>query len=195
MIIKLNVGGHVFITTQQTLTGDGDNMLSIMIQHENPAQLIDGHYFIDRDPDTFRWILRYLRGSKTLPPSDSVDILLLREEADYFSLGPLLSRIRHIISPNFEPSDRVLVRGHKFTIIEVTEHGYTMTRLGQCFEIDSSEIVESSCIEIGDGVMAFDKGKQKRMPGICMGIIGKNCIVQFESDRCHKTCLQSGIRF
>ena len=69
MIIKLNVGGRVFLTSEETLTGTY-SMLSVLVQHPNPAQQIDGHYFIDRDPDTFRWILNYLRGSTVLPPRD-----------------------------------------------------------------------------------------------------------------------------
>lgn len=195
MIVKLNVGGRVFVTTKSTLTDSGMNMLSAMIQHSNPAQLVDDHLFIDRDPETFRWILSYLRGSKVLPPKDSIDIALLREEAEYFALDELTNRIQHMVCPSFSKGDPVLVRGNKFTIIDVSESGYKVTRLGKCFQISSSENVERCTIEIGDVVMAFHKKRQKRIPGVCMGIDGKKCVIQFQGEEGQVDCLQSGIRF
>jgi hypothetical protein len=160
------------------------NMLSAMIQHSNPAQLIDGHYFIDRDPETFRWILSYLRGSQVLPPKESNEMALLREEAEYFALYPIFSK-----------GDPVLIRGNKFTIIDVSEGGYKVTRLGKCFQINSSENVERCIIEIGDMVMAYHKAKHRRIPGVCMGIDGKKYVIQFQGEESQEDCLQSGIRF
>jgi len=195
MIVKLNVGGRVFLTTKSTLTDSGINMLSAMIQHSNPAQLIDGHYFIDRDPETFRWILSYLRGSKVLPPKESNEMALLKEEAEYFALDELMNRIQHVIYPIFSKGDPVLIRGNKFTIIDVSEGGYKVTRLGKCFQINSSENVERCIIEIGDMVMAYHKAKHKRIPGACMGIDGKKYVIQFQGEESQEDCLQSGIRF
>ena len=195
MIVKLNVGGRVFLTSKSTLTDSGNNMLSAMIQHSNPAQLIDGHYFIDRDPETFRWILSYLRGSKVLPPKESNEMALLKEEAEYFALDELMNRIQHVVCPIFSKGDPVLVRGNKFTIIDVSEGGYKVTRLGKCFQINSSENVERCIIEIGDIVMAYHKAKHKRIPGVCMGIDGKKYVIQFQREEGQQDCLQSGIRF
>jgi len=195
MIVKLNVGGRVFLTSKSTLTDSGNNMLSAMIQHSNPAQLIDGHYFIDRDPGTFRWILSYLRGSKVLPHKESNEMALLKEEAEYFALDELMNRIQHVVCPIFSKGDPVLVRGNKFTIIDVSEGGYKVTRLGKCFQINSSENVERCIIEIGDIVMAYHKAKHKRIPGVCMGIDGKKYVIQFQREEGQQDCLQSGIRF
>tara|TARA_B110001452_G_scaffold267168_1_gene276035 strand:+ start:1130 stop:1717 length:588 start_codon:yes stop_codon:yes gene_type:complete len=195
MIVKLNVGGHVFLTTESTLTSCGMNMLSAMIGHSNPAQLVDGHFFIDRDPETFRWILSYFRGSKVLPRKDSNEIALLREEAEYFALDELTNRIQHMVYPSFSKGDPVLVRGHKFTIIDVSESGYKVTRVGKCFQISSSENVERCTIDIGDVVMAYHKVKHKRIPGVCMGIVGKKYVIQFQGEEGQEDCLQSGIRF
>jgi len=195
MIVKLNVGGRVFLTSKSTLTDSGNNMLSAMIQHSNPAQLIDGHYFIDRDPETFRWILSYLRGSKVLPPKESNEMALLKEEAEYFALDELMNRIQHVVCPIFSKGDPVLVRGNKFTIIDVSEGGYKVTRLGKCFQINSSENVERCIIEIGDIVMAYHKARHKRIPGVCMGIDGKKYVIQFQGEERQEDCLQSGIRF
>jgi hypothetical protein len=69
MVVKFNVGGTctVYWTTVETLNNRGENMLTALIKHSNPAQMVDGGYFLDRDPLVFRWILLYLRGSNILP--------------------------------------------------------------------------------------------------------------------------------
>ena len=192
MIIKLNVGGRIFLTDSETLS---QGMLGAMIQHQNPAQEIDGHYFIDRDPDTFRWILNYLRGSQVLPSKDSTDILLVKEEAEYFALEQLVSRIQHMSCPSFSKNDNVTVRGSKFTILAVSESGYKVTRLGKCFQVNSSENVEKTSIEVGDVVMAYHKPSLKRMPGICMAIQRKNYVIQFNGDLGQADVKDSGVRF
>ena len=56
-IVKLNVGGQVFVTTRSTLKNIEGHMLNAMIRHDNPARMIDGAYFIDRNPRMFEWIL------------------------------------------------------------------------------------------------------------------------------------------
>lgn len=192
MIIKLNVGGQIFLTDSETLS---QGMLGAMIQHQNPAQEIDGHYFIDRDPDTFRWILNYLRGSQVLPSKDSTDILLVKEEAEYFALDQLVARIQHMSCPSFSKNDNVTVRGSKFTILAVSESGYKVTRLGKCFQVNSSENVEKTSVEVGDVVMAYHKPSSKRMPGICMAIQGKNYVIQFNGDLGQADVKDSGVRF
>tara|TARA_B110000008_G_C16975840_1_gene565838 strand:- start:4499 stop:5086 length:588 start_codon:yes stop_codon:yes gene_type:complete len=195
MLVKLNVGGQVFWTSRDTLTGRGHNMLSTMIRHENPAAKVDDAYFIDRDPGAFRWILNYLRGSKTLPPKNSADMWLVKEEAEYFAMDDLLSRIQHMMCPSFSSKDSILVRGSKFTILTVEESGYVVTRLGKNFRIDASENVESTAIEVGDVVMAWHCSSHKRMPGIIMSINGKEYVIQFNGDLGQDTCQKSGIRF
>lgn len=194
MIIKLNVGGRVFLTSEETLTGTY-SMLSVLVQHPNPAQLIDGHYFIDRDPDTFRWILNYLRGSTVLPPRDSTEILLVKEEAEYFALNQLAARIQHMWCPSFTKGDNVTVRGSKFTILSTLESGYKVTRLGKCFQVNASENVEKTTVQIGDVVMAYHKPSRKRLPGICMAIAGKNRVIQFNGDFGQEDVQDSGVRF
>ena len=193
--MKLNVGGKIFVTSKDTLCDQGLNMLSAMIKHANPAQMIEGHYFIDRDPYVFRWILNYLRGSKVLPPKESTDMYLLKEEAEYFAMDNLSSRIQHMLCPTFTKGDNVLIKGSKFTILSVSEAGYKVTRLGKCFQINSSENVESTQIEIGDVVMAWHKPSRKRKPGLCMSIDGKVYVIQFNGDLGQEDCADSGVRF
>ena len=120
MVVKLNVGGTIYWTTQDTLAGRGDCMLTAMLAHPNPAKIIDGAYFIDRDPIIFRWLLNYLRGSNVLPSKNSPELLLLREEADFFAVIGLSTLIQHILCPSFKKEDHILVRGNKFTIISIS---------------------------------------------------------------------------
>lgn len=195
MLVKLNVGGHVYWTTHDTLTSQGPNMLSSMIQHQNPGALIEDAYFIDRDPETFRWILNYLRGSRTLPPKNSVDMYLLKEEAEYFAMDNLVSRIQHLLCPMFNKGDSVLVRGSKFTILQQTGTGYVVTRCGKSFRLDASENIEPASVEIGDVVMAWYQPSHKRLPGICMGIEGKEYTIQFNGEIGQETCPSTGVRF
>ena len=67
--ILLNVGGHRFTTSLQTLTKDPNSMLAAMFSGKfemEPSE--DGAFFIDRDGTHFRFILNYLRNGKlTLP--------------------------------------------------------------------------------------------------------------------------------
>ena len=63
--VKLNVGGHYFTTSLQTLTKDPDSMLAAMFSGKfemRPSE--DGAFFIDRDGTHFRFILNYLRSGK-----------------------------------------------------------------------------------------------------------------------------------
>ena len=195
MLIKLNIGGTVFWTTQETLTSQGPHMLSAMIQHRNPARMVDDAYFIDRDPNAFRWILNYLRGSKVLPPKESSEMNLLREEAQYYAIDNLLLRIQHMLCPSFSKSDHVLVRGSKFTIVEVEETSYLVTRTGKKFRIDASENIEPTSVEVGDVVMAWHKPSHKRQHGICMALQNRVCTIQFNGQTGQEDCPVSGVRF
>lgn len=195
MLVKLNVGGHVYWTTQDTLTSRGPNMLSAMIQHPKPGSLIEDAYFIDRDPETFRWILNYLRGSRTLPKKHSPEMYLLKEEAEFFAMDDLVTRIQHLMSPSFNKGDSVSVRGSKFTIQQQTGTGYVVTRCGKHFKLDASENIEPASVEIGDVVMAWYQPMHKRIPGICMAKDGKEYTIQFNGTIGQQTCPSTGVRF
>ena len=65
--IKLNVGGHHFTTSLQTLTKDPKSMLATMFSGKfemKPSE--DGAFFIDRDGTYFRFILNYLRNGELI---------------------------------------------------------------------------------------------------------------------------------
>lgn len=193
-LVKLNVGGHVYWTTHDTLTSRGPNMLASMLRHPNPGQKVDDAFFIDRDPETFRWILNHLRGSKTLPRKDSVDMYLLKEEAEFFAMDDLLMRIQHTLCPSYNKGDFIMVRGSKFTILNLTDTGYVVTRCGKKFKLDSSENIEPTIIEVGDVIMAWYQPLHKRLPGICMAIDGKEYTIQFNGDYGQEKCPATGVR-
>ncbi|XP_029934499.1 BTB/POZ domain-containing protein KCTD21-like [Myripristis murdjan] len=93
--VSLNVGGEIYTTTLDTLTRCRDSMLGAMFTGQIPA-LRDkrGNVFIDRDGKVFRHILNYLRSSSLDLPDGFSELALLRREADYFQIRPLLEEIR-----------------------------------------------------------------------------------------------------
>ncbi|XP_061565097.1 BTB/POZ domain-containing protein KCTD11-like [Cololabis saira] len=105
--VSLNVGGEVYTSTLDTLTRCRDSMLGAMFTGQIPlARDGRGHAFIDRDGKLFRYVLNFLRsGSLDLPDGFS-ELALLRREADFFQIRPLLDEIRR-----YEASAPLSVRG------------------------------------------------------------------------------------
>eukprot|EP00127_Corallochytrium_limacisporum_P002821 Clim_evm34s141 gene=Clim_evmTU34s141 len=61
-IVKLNVGGRTFSTTRHTLTKDGPNFFTALLDGRVPGlQDEQGAYFLDQSPEHFAMILDYLR--------------------------------------------------------------------------------------------------------------------------------------
>ena len=86
--IGLNVGGRVYFTSRETLCRERDSMLAHMFSNDLPPgpQDKDGNFVIDRDGETFKYILNYLRdGVCVLPLLHNTRAELLRE-ADYFQV-------------------------------------------------------------------------------------------------------------
>ena len=84
----MNIGGRVYITSRQTLCKDTDSMLAHMFSDDMPpaSRDKDGNFVIDRDGDTFKYILNYLRdGVCVLPLTHHTRAELLRE-ADYYQV-------------------------------------------------------------------------------------------------------------
>lgn len=93
--VSLNIGGEIYTTTLDTLTHYRDSMLGAMFTGQIPV-LRDksGHVFIDRDGKIFRYILNYLRSNSLDLPDGFSEVALLRREADFFQIRPLLEEIR-----------------------------------------------------------------------------------------------------
>nr|XP_029540702.1 BTB/POZ domain-containing protein KCTD21-like [Oncorhynchus nerka] len=96
--VSLNVGGEIYTTTLDTLTRYRDSMLGAMFTGQI-STLRDkrGNIFIDRDRKIFRYILNFLRSSSLDLPDGFSEMRLLRREADFFQIRPLLDEIqRHV---------------------------------------------------------------------------------------------------
>ncbi|XP_060111842.1 BTB/POZ domain-containing protein KCTD11 [Heteronotia binoei] len=95
--VTLNVGGKFYSTTFETLTRFPDSMLGAMFRGPHPA-LTDsrGNYFIDRDGKTFRHILNFLRFGRLDLPEGYAELSLLRGEADFYQIRPLLEELRRV---------------------------------------------------------------------------------------------------
>uniref|UniRef100_A0A8C6SLD0 Potassium channel tetramerization domain containing 6 n=1 Tax=Neogobius melanostomus TaxID=47308 RepID=A0A8C6SLD0_9GOBI len=89
--VSLNVGGCVYRTSMSTLRRYPDSMLGAMFQGDLPTvRDAQGNYFIDRDGTLFRYILNFLRTSELTLPCDFKETELLRKEADFYQIEPLL---------------------------------------------------------------------------------------------------------
>ena len=97
-VIKLDVAGTIFKTTQGTLLSDQNSMLAKMFSTERngriPAAIQKDTvaYFIDRCPKYFGIILNFLRGG-VVEKGANVDLKFLRNEAEYFCIEGLVKVI------------------------------------------------------------------------------------------------------
>lgn len=105
--VSLNVGGEIYTSTLDTLTRCRDSMLGAMFTGQIPMLRDNGgNVFIDRDGKVFRYILNYLRSSSLDLPEGFSELALLRREADFFQIRPLLEEIRQ-----YEASVPLSLRG------------------------------------------------------------------------------------
>lgn len=105
--VSLNVGGEIYTTTLDTVTRCRDSMLGAMFTGQIPVLRDNrGNVFIDRDGKVFRYILNYLRSCSLDLPEGFSELALLRREADFFQIRPLLEEIRH-----YEASVPLSIRG------------------------------------------------------------------------------------
>lgn len=123
--VKLNVGGHAYMTSTLTLNKDSDSMLAVMFSGRHSLKLEDdGSYFIDRDGTHFRYLLNFLRDGGfregTLPQERGFLNELLTE-AEYYQIHALIKLIRDKLrraggdEGASEDDDRAPSGGHKKT--------------------------------------------------------------------------------
>ena len=92
--VNLNVGGHCFQTSVQTLTKDPNTMLAAMFSGKfemKPCE--DGAFFIDRDGTHFRFILNYLRTGKLTLPEGATFLKELQEEAEFYQIQGIIDEL------------------------------------------------------------------------------------------------------
>ncbi|XP_068752372.1 uncharacterized protein [Montipora capricornis] len=94
--VKLNVGGHHFTTTVQTLTKDPNSMLAAMFSGRfemKPSK--DGSFFIDRDGTYFRFILNFLRDGKLSLPEGATFLAEIAAEAEFYQIQGIMDELDH----------------------------------------------------------------------------------------------------
>eukprot|EP00029_Vermamoeba_vermiformis_P006718 TRINITY_DN2701_c0_g1_i1.p1 TRINITY_DN2701_c0_g1~~TRINITY_DN2701_c0_g1_i1.p1 ORF type:complete len:312 (-),score=40.68 TRINITY_DN2701_c0_g1_i1:18-953(-) len=118
--VKLNVGGHFFETTTQTLRKYPNSMLDAMFSGRFVVETDkDGVYFIDRDGPSFRCILNFLRDGIVPRHLAKSDLEYLVNEAEYFGITELIKAI-NTAPINGPSSDTITV--HK--IEQIPDHIY-----------------------------------------------------------------------
>eukprot|EP00028_Trichosphaerium_sp_Am-I-7-wt_P006999 CAMPEP_0168516472 /NCGR_PEP_ID=MMETSP0405-20121227/5422_1 /TAXON_ID=498012 /ORGANISM="Trichosphaerium sp, Strain Am-I-7 wt" /LENGTH=228 /DNA_ID=CAMNT_0008536189 /DNA_START=35 /DNA_END=718 /DNA_ORIENTATION=- len=90
-VVKLNVGGTRFETSQSTLQSHGENFLTLLLQNAQSGRVPvfqdkDGYIFIDRSGRKFEAILEYLRTDVVEVPPGVTYYQLLRE-FDFYQIN------------------------------------------------------------------------------------------------------------
>ena len=101
-VVKLNIGGTIFVTSQVTLRRDSDSMLAAMFSGRHKlTQDTNGAYFIDRDGTHFRYILNYLRNGTvsngTLPTDNKLFLNELLNEAEFYQITGLITYLEKLL--------------------------------------------------------------------------------------------------
>lgn len=104
--ITFNVGGQMFATTMQTLNKVPGSYFGVLISGRWDLQR-SAHYgviFIDRDPDVFGYLLKYLRDPddfhNVYPHLSAVEKHQLRKDCEFFMLPELFVYV-YPLSPIF----------------------------------------------------------------------------------------------
>ena len=109
-VVKLNVGGHIFVTSITTLQKDPDSMLAAMFSGRfDVVKQDDGSYFIDRDGTHFRHILNFLRTGGV--PRDVLNDFgeELETEADYYNLRGLANMVAKLRPVKINDNGEVII--------------------------------------------------------------------------------------
>ncbi|KAG2456655.1 ANR42 protein, partial [Polypterus senegalus] len=94
-LVTLNVGGKLYTTSRATLACYPDSMLGAMFSGKLPSSKdSQGNCFIDRDGKIFRHILNFLRTSHLDLPDDFREMKLLKREADFYQIQPLIEALQ-----------------------------------------------------------------------------------------------------
>ena len=87
--VVLRIGGKDFPTSMVTLRADPTSLLAVMLTAKSPFRpCAKKHFYLDRDPTHFRYILNYLRGGahieSTTLPNDERSLMELLVEARFY---------------------------------------------------------------------------------------------------------------
>jgi hypothetical protein len=89
--VTINVCNKKFITKYQTLETHGNNRFIDDIMNNNYDNYINNNItlYYDRNPDTFKYILSYLRNYDEYLPPDLYGLKNLKQDSEYFNMTSL----------------------------------------------------------------------------------------------------------
>jgi hypothetical protein len=97
-LTTFNVGGVHHCVAKSLLTQHPTSLLAQLVSSPNVAVDPSGRILLDRDGETFRHILNYLRGYKPLLSTDEIETLL--HDVQYYGLDELYATLAHQIQPH-----------------------------------------------------------------------------------------------
>jgi len=167
-LVKLNVGGEIFMSTWDTLTKEKNSMLSAMFAGTIPVQLLeDSSVFIDRDGKMFAKVLNYLRNGSFEPPKDRATVYELLKEAEFYQLTAMYGQLKeHINNELGSPvtnrfSNKSSCVGKQVVVIKTEAEKdillKTMTDPMVILEVSSSSFGEEKDAIIYKHLVLFDK--------------------------------------
>ena len=107
-MIRLNVGGVIFMTNLSTLQSSPSSALAKMFDssssslHQLPPTDDSGAFFIDSSPEMFRYVLDWCRYKQLLVDSENMDWNSLLVVADFFGLEEMGQEVRQRWDQNRE---------------------------------------------------------------------------------------------
>lgn len=103
--LKLNISGSRFETS--CIEAENNPFFRTLMSNEYAQPDSEGFYFIDRDPSHFQFVLNYLLGgidSLDLDELTPSQLRRIRDDADYYMISGLTSRIDEILQGKLGPS-------------------------------------------------------------------------------------------
>ncbi|KAI9017665.1 BTB/POZ protein [Gaertneriomyces semiglobifer] len=97
-LVTFNVGGRLFTTTRANINGHPNSMLANLIAHTADGDS-QQEIFIDRDPDTFAVILRYLRTGVVDITKDPVAPAVLAADGAFYLLPQVVAEAKKLMKP------------------------------------------------------------------------------------------------
>lgn len=146
--IVLNVGGRRFETTTSLLQ-QKTTYFKGMFDSATPSQEV----FVDRDPEAFAMLLRFLRHgivARSLPRGDPDLCAAVLAEADFFGVEALLQPVKAAAHRNMQPSTSRMGAISQQNLIENMEHAKRM--------LDDHAAADAFDKDVGSIVEAIEKG-------------------------------------
>jgi len=117
--IKLDVGGHKFSTTRETLLKIPDSLLALMFSGRHQLKVQDdGRVFIDRDGTYFKMILNFLRDPVKLKVKIKDRSILeeFKKELEYYGLlTAFFGNVDTSVPENLDWLDNTKINVHSFS--------------------------------------------------------------------------------